>query len=200
MGRPRRFRLPDIPQLVSQRGHNRLPCFIDGDDFRRFREVLHESAHHYQCRVDALLMLPEGYWTVLVPASDDGLAQTLQRTGRLYVRHANRKYRRLGTLWAERYRACPVEPSALWLARVGCFLAAMPQRRGMLQDGQRWPWWETALPEAETTEADAAASASIESALRRGLVVGSDDFLAEMARRSGQPTTPRRRGRPPRRG
>ena len=198
MGRPRRFRLPDIPQLVSQRGHNRLPCFIDGNDFQLFKETLHESASRYDCRVEALLLLPESYWAVLLPSTEDGLALTLQRTGRLYVRHANRKYRRLGTLWAERYRACLVEPDPAWLGRVRHFLASMPKRRGMLAEGSEWPWWQSSLPGSEAEESETH-MVTIQDSLRRGLVIGSEEFLADVSERSGQSATPRRRGRPPRR-
>jgi len=197
MGRPRRFQLPGVPQLVSQRGHNRLPCFIDGDDFSLFRELLRDSAGMYDCRVDALLLLPDSYWTVLVPSDAEGMSRTLQRTGRLYVRHANRKYRRLGTLWAERYRACPLEPSEDWLFRVGQYLELMPRRRGMIAEQGSWPWWESSLPQAKLEECGELRS-QIESALRSGRVLGSREFHSLVEARCGQSATPRRRGRPPR--
>lgn len=182
-----------------QRGHNRLPCFIDGDDFGFFRDVLKESATRYDCGVDALLILPDSYWTLLVPSTDDGLSLTVQRAGRLYVRHTNRKYRRLGTLWAERYRACPIEPDSPALQRVATYLADLPRRKGVLSAGASWPWWDSSLPSvAAEGEPGPGAEAvrEIETALRGGLVLGSPEFLSWVEGHCNQPAGPRRRGRP----
>ena len=41
MPRQPRFDLPDIPQLILHRGSNRLPCFLDQEDRRRYLYLLH---------------------------------------------------------------------------------------------------------------------------------------------------------------
>jgi putative transposase len=192
MGRNIRFRLANVPQLLHQRGHNRLPCFLDGHDYQLFSALLYESAEQFDCKVLALLQLPDAYWAVLTPNEGDGLQRTIQRTGRLYVRHVNGKYRREGTLWAGRYSACPVQPSNSCLGDVARYLEDLPLRRGVTAPGFQWPWYSNDLPGAS----EAADAKRIEKTLRAGLVYGSSEFCDAIARQSGLPTESRQRGRP----
>lgn len=43
MARQPRLDLPHIPQHIVQRGNNRLPCFLDDDDRRRYLKPLREA-------------------------------------------------------------------------------------------------------------------------------------------------------------
>lgn len=197
MGRPTRFKLPGIPQLISQRGHNRLPCFLDGSDYQEFKNILKESAQLASCDISALLMLPGAYWVLARPDDKSGIAQMIQRTGRCYVRYCNEKYRREGTLWASRYRACLVEPSADIIANCLNFLHHMPARAQVVPEGSPWPWFFVeGATEQSVAELDEAVFETISSMLDKGLVYGSGAFRKRISEQEGIRTEPGVRGRP----
>ena len=198
MGRPTRFRLPGIPQLISQRGHNRLPCFLDGSDYSEFKQALWDSADVSRCRIHALLMLPQAYWVLARPEEEDSIARMIQRTGRCYVRHCNAKYRREGTLWAGRYQACLVEPGHGYMQNCTDYLAATPARSGMVATGTRWPWLflDEALEAKMHDSIEDEQYEEVNNVLKMGLVLGSAGFRRKIARDCGIRTEPGTRGRP----
>jgi REP element-mobilizing transposase RayT len=197
MGRPSRFRLPGIPQLITQRGHNRLPCFLEGADYSEFRKILQESADSAACDVHGLLMLPTAYWVLANPAEGDGIARMMQRTGRCYVRYFNKKYRREGTMWASRYRACLIEPKPDSLQMCVAYLEHTPARAGVVAPGTTWPWLFLENSNADKNSlGDEEAFKEISSILDKGLVYGSDHFRKRIALEAGVRTEPGVRGRP----
>lgn len=201
MGRPTRFKLPGIPQLITQRGHNRLPCFLDGADYHFFKDTLWASADLSCVTLHGVLMLPQAYWVLASPLAPDSISRMIQRTGRCYVRHCNNKYRREGTLWAGRYQACLVEPTDAVMGRCADFLAATPRRAGLTAPGNQWPWLFLDMPCSSGGPGgdngdDEASYEQISSVLQMGLVLGSDTFCHQIARQVGVKTTPGLRGRP----
>ena len=45
---------------------------------------------------------------LMTPEATDAIAKLMQSPGRRYVRYFNYMYRRTGTLWESRYKACVV--------------------------------------------------------------------------------------------
>ena len=197
MGRPSRFRLPGIPQLITQRGHNRLPCFLDGADYSEFKKILDVSADSSGCEVLALLMVPNAYWVLAKPKEKDSVTRMIQRTGRCYVRYCNAKYRREGTMWASRYKACLIEPEPDSLRHCAAYLKQTPTRAGIVAPGISWPWLfqEEEHGECGRIENDDAFR-EISSMLDKGLVYGSIDFRMRIASDTGIRTGPGLKGRP----
>ena len=197
MGRPTRYKLSGIPQLITQRGHNRLPCFLDGSDYSVFKEILWKSAEAADCEIHAALMLPNAYWVLASPGDTDGISRLIQRTGRCYVRHCNEKYRREGTLWAGRYKACLVEPDQDIMQSCATFLLETPAKNGVIDSQGSWPW--CFLQYEHDVDGVASPDSSYEhisTILNMGLVLGSEKFRQEVALREGVRTAPGVRGRP----
>ncbi len=190
--------LPGIPQLLSQRGHNRLPCFLEGADYEFFMETLQTSAETAECIIHAALLLPHAYWVLASPETPDGIGRMIQRTGRCYVRFCNRKYRREGTLWAGRYQACLVEPSDEVMGNCVEYLGQTPERSRVTAAGTTWPWsyFDNDLPARAGGRLDDDGYRHITTVLRMGLVLGSESFCDQIAAESGLRTTPGARGRP----
>ena len=198
MGRPNRFLLPGMPQLLRQRGHNRLPCFLEGADYEYFMETLRTSAEMAETSIHAAVLLPHAYWVLARPGTPDGIGRMIQRTGRCYVRFCNRKYRREGTLWAGRYQACLVEPSDEAMGNCLQYLRETPERSGLTAAGTPWPWsyFDEDLPAVSASPLDADGYRHVTTVLRMGLVLGSNAFCEKVATESGLKTTPGVRGRP----
>ncbi|MEM1141396.1 MAG: hypothetical protein AAF671_01950 [Pseudomonadota bacterium] len=143
----------------------------------------------------AYLMLPDAYWAVLMPEDELAISKTLQLTGRLFVQYTNKKYRREGTLWAERYRACPIEPTSQYLACINQYLDKLPEQRGY-GTGTSWPWRCSELPAIGTTEVTQRQLEQVDQALNAGAAFGSAMFISELERKTGQRAVARPRGRP----
>ena len=198
MGRPNRFKLTGVPQLLTQRGHNRLPCFLDGADYEFFMQSLWDSAEQAGTRIHATVLLPQAYWIMASPSTPDGVGRMVQRIGRCYVRYCNAKYRREGTLWAGRYQACLVEPSPEAMTECAQFLQSTPGRSGVTARGRTWPWtyFDDELPGATDQGLDDDAYDRIAMLVRMGLVIGSESFRRRIAAEAGVRTEPGVRGRP----
>lgn len=170
---------------------------MDGADYSQFRDILGKSAEAAECEVLALLMLPNAYWVLAKPGNADGIARMMQRTGRCYVRYCNEKYRREGTLWASRYRACLVEPKPDTLQLFLEYLEHTPQRAGVVAPGTQWPWLFTASQDWKSGSAtDGQSYDAITATLEKGLVYGGDSFRKRIAAELGIRTEPGLRGRP----
>jgi REP element-mobilizing transposase RayT len=197
VGRPARYKLPGVPQLITQKGHNRLPCFLDGGDYSIFKEILWKSAEVADCEIHAALMLPSAYWVLASPSDTDGISRLIQRTGRCYVRYCNEKYRREGTLWAGRYKACLVEPGQELMQRCASFLLETPAKNGVIDSEGKWPWCFLQYEhDADVGACSDSSYTDISTTLNMGLVLGSEEFRDEVALREGIRTVPGVRGRP----
>jgi putative transposase len=67
MARQPRFDLPGIPQHVVQRGNNRLPCFLDDNDRRRYLHLLGEALLATGCALHAYVLMDNHLHLFLTP-------------------------------------------------------------------------------------------------------------------------------------
>lgn len=195
MARVKRYQVPDVSYLVSQRGHNRLPCFYDGEDYLTFVEALKRLSASHACELHAWSLIPDGYWVLLTPSTATGVSGLMQTLGRLYVRYINRKYGRTGTVWSSRYRACLVEPDSSAFNDALRFIDASAHRNLVVAEEDQWPWQAPAFA-AATREDEEPIFLSIEAALSSGLAYGSAAFLQNIETTTTLRTTPLKRGRP----
>lgn len=109
MPRPTRLDVPGVPQHVIQRGNDRQPCFFADADYLRYRSDLREVAMREGCAVHAYVLMTNHVHLLVTPTTEGAIGPVMQSLGRRYVRYINDRYRRTGTLWEGRYKACPVE-------------------------------------------------------------------------------------------
>jgi len=129
--KPRVF-LPDQPQHVVVRGHNREPVLARVDDFRFLYKCLYEAANTHALSVHAWVFMNNHLHILATPATPDSLPRTMQSIGRRYVQYFNRVYHRSGALWEGRYKASPVDTEHYLLA---CYryIELNPVRAGMVE-------------------------------------------------------------------
>jgi len=82
MPRKPRFVLPGVPQHVNQRGNNREPCFYAEEDYRRYLDLLTESADHNRCRIHAYVLMTNHVHLLAMPSVAYGLSRMMQDLGR----------------------------------------------------------------------------------------------------------------------
>lgn len=116
MARLPRPDLANVAQHIVQRGNNRLPCFIDDEDRRRYLAALRENSLRYGCVVHAYVLMTNHVHMLMTQTKVGAAARFLQQLGRSYVSQFNARHRRTGTLWEGRYKSCLVEGGRYVLA------------------------------------------------------------------------------------
>ncbi len=139
MPRQKRYRIPDIPQHVIARGNDRKACFFDPSDYRRYLELLYESAARHRCELHAYVLMTNHVHLLVTPRVPDGISWMMQAVGRRYVQQVNAVYGRTGTLWEGRYKATVVS-SEDYVLRCYRYIELNPVRAGMVAEPKDYPW------------------------------------------------------------
>ena len=139
MPRQPRMDLPGVPQHIVQRGNDRQPTFFADADRVRYLTDLNEIALRVGCHVHAYVLMTNHVHLLVTPTERGQVAHVMQSLGRRYVRYINDRYRRTGTLWEGRYKACPVQDSTHVL-RCYRYIELNPLRAAMVTDPGNYPW------------------------------------------------------------
>lgn len=115
MPRQPRLDLAHIPQHVIQRGNDRQPCFFTGFDCIRYLDELREITLREGCAVHVYVLMTNHVHLLMTPTQAWQVARVMQSLGRRYVRFIKDRYRRTGTLWEDRYKACLIDSQAYLL-------------------------------------------------------------------------------------
>jgi len=115
---PRKLRIfiPNQPQHVVVRGHNRNPILMCDNDFQFLYQCLYEAAEKHNLSVHAWVFMNNHLHLLVTPATAEALPRTMQSTGRRYAYYFNRTYQRSGALWQDRYKSSPVDTENYLLA------------------------------------------------------------------------------------
>ncbi len=226
MPRQPRLDLPGIVQHVVQRGNDRQPCFFTDIDRQRYLQDLRELALAHACQVHAYVLMTNHVHLLVTPGQSGALACMMQALGRRYVRYVNDHYRRTGTLWEGRYKACLVDGDD-HLLRCYRYIELNPVRAGMVADPADYPWSShranalgmpdplvrahpryralgnddqarrIAYRSLVVAGLDPADIAQIRTMLQRQHALGNDRFREAIERQLGRRAGPARIGRPP---
>ena len=139
MPRLPRLDFAGIPQHVVQRGNDRQACFAADVDYLRYRHDLADAARRFGCAIHAYVLMTNHVHLLLTPAEKGGVSATMQALGRRYVAYFNTRYRRTGTLWEGRYKACLVD-SERYVLTCYRYIELNPVRARMIDrpDAYRW--------------------------------------------------------------
>jgi putative transposase len=226
MARLPRLCVPGVLHLVTQSGHDDKPIVVDDTDRSKLLALLAQAASAEGMAIHAYALTDCELRLLATPQDDDSLARVMQALGRRYVVGFNRRHGRRGTLWAGRYRAGLVDPALAIDATV--FVEALPVHEGLAAQAADWPWssaqhhagirrnsfvtehngyWSLGNTPFERESAHANHLACgvpvelgqrLDRAVRRGLAVGSPEFLRQIGGLVRRPVEARPRGRPPR--
>jgi putative transposase len=139
MPRKPRYFIPGVPSHVVLRGHNRAPCFMQGDDFRYYLRSLRAACRHGAARVHAYVLMTNHIHLLMTPTDDDSIPWVLQSVGRRYVQYVNQTYGRSGTLWEGRYKTSLID-SERYLLTCYRYIELNPVRAGMVRSPEKYRW------------------------------------------------------------
>lgn len=127
MPRQPRLDLAGVPQHIVQRGNDRQPCFFQDIDRVRYLDELRGICMRESCAVHAYVLMTNHVHLLITPSAQGQVTRVMQSLGRRYVRYVNDRYRRTGTLWEGRYKACLVD-SESYLLRCYRYIELNPLR------------------------------------------------------------------------
>ena len=138
MPRQPRYFLPNVPQHVITRGVDRRATFFSSDDYVLYKRALLTNVDRYGAAVHAYVLMTNHVHLLLTPTAERSIPQIIQGLGRDYVQPINRRYKRTGTLWEGRYKACLVQDDQ-YLLKCQRYIELNPVRAGMVTDPADYP-------------------------------------------------------------
>jgi putative transposase len=139
MACPPRYRLPGVPQHVVQRGHNRQPVFFHPGDYGFYRATLHEVAAREGVAIHGYALMTNHVHLLLCPVRATGIERCMQTLNRRYGQFVNANHDRTGTLWERRYRASVVQTEHDAVA-CQAYIDLNPVRARMVARPESYPW------------------------------------------------------------
>lgn len=123
------------------RGINRAPIFLTDQDRQRFLDRLGEEVAEGKCSVYAWVLM-ETHVHILFKSGQHGISTVMRRLLTWYAQYFNRRHRRTGHLFENRYKSilCDEEKYLLSLVR---YIHLNPVRAGIvstLDKLNRYPW------------------------------------------------------------
>lgn len=139
MARLPRLTVPGYPHHIIQRGNNRQAIFSSTADYQMLLGLLDENAQKFGVALHAYVLMSNHFHLLATPSTAEGLPQMMQAVGRRYVRYFNDSQGRSGTLWEGRYRSTLMEAERYLLACM-VYIDLNPVRAGMVKDARDYPW------------------------------------------------------------
>jgi putative transposase len=139
MPRKPRMYLEGIPCHVIQRGNNRDASFFSNQDFYFYLDCLGNACKRYNVSLHAYVLMTNHVHLLMTPRYAAGISRVMQSLGRLYVQYINKEYRRSGTLWEGRHKACIVDAESYLLTCMR-YIELNPVRAGMVEHLAEYPW------------------------------------------------------------
>lgn len=134
-----RIYVPGFSVHVIRRGNNRCDIFRDDDDRRMFLATLKGAADDSNVHVHAFVLMTTHYHALASPQHAEALPAMMKTLGERYVDYFNRKYDRIGTLWAGRYTAISIASERYWLNCLR-YIEQNPVRAGIVGRPGDYAW------------------------------------------------------------
>ncbi|MGC3955414.1 MAG: transposase [Propionicimonas sp.] len=123
---------------VMLRGINRQAIFLDEEDHLRFLHCLHDTRELSGCRVLAYCLMPNHVHLVL-RAEGESIGQVVKRLGVRYAWWHNVKYDRVGHVFQDRFRSCPVDDDEYFVTLLR-YVWNNPVKAGMVERPDQYRW------------------------------------------------------------
>ena len=210
MSRQSRLVLPGIPHHITQRGNRRQVVFYNDQDRRNYLELLREYFDKFNIYLLGYCLMTNHTHKVVIPPQEDSLHLAFKAIHRRYAFHKNRALGWCGHFWQERFFSSPIEDRAL--STVLRYVEMNPVRAGMVSrpEDYKWSsarfncglvsddshmlkpmsWWNNSVYGSwsnflniQKVDYDVE---SLEDSLRRGLPIGSKEFIENLERSTGK--------------
>ena len=138
MRRPRHYLPPEGIYHVTTRGVARTAIFLNDDEHRFFLRLFADIVWRHDWRVHAFCLMPNHYHLV-VETQLRRLSAGIHRLNGLYAQGFNRRHKRWGHLFGERFAAWVVEGDEHYVNTCE-YVLQNPVRAGLVRQAADWPW------------------------------------------------------------
>lgn len=138
MPRLARITADNHPCHITQRGNNRQDVFLDDDDRTAYLAFLESLTEKYKVRILGYCLMTNHVHLVVMPKEGALLAKAIGQTHYRYTQYFNRKYKRSGHLWQNRFYSVILE--ALHLVSAMRYIERNPVRVGEVKQPEQYQW------------------------------------------------------------
>lgn len=206
------------PHHITQRGNNKGVVFFDDKDRQFYLDVLKRYKNKYGIEIWAYCLMGNHIHILAIPEKETSLARGIGGANLVYTQYINRKYKRSGRLWQNRFFSTIVEEEP-YLWAVARYIERNPIRAKVVKKAEDYPWssarahvlgikddvlsegsWldgkelktyrEFLLQESEDI------GTSIRKATSTGRPLGSEGFIEKLEKTLGRDIFPKKGGRP----
>ncbi len=213
MPRISRIVVPDIPHHITQRGNRNQQVFFSDRDRSSYLGLLRMFAEIYSVKIWAYCLMDNHVHFISVPKTKEALIHCFQEVHRAYTRSINFREGWRGFLWQGRFSSFPMDEAHLIAAMR--YVERNPVEAHMVERAQDYPWssakshvcgsvdallsdcylseqipdWDSFLRNQDNKEHKA-----IETAIRSGRPLGSDQFVESLAKKLDRDLLKKKRG------
>ena len=127
------------PHHITQRGNNRADVFFDDEDREYYKKTLKGYCQKKGVTIWAYCLMSNHVHILTVPSGEESLARSIGRTNLVYTQYINRKYKRSGRLWQNRFFSTIVEQDP-YLWTVARYIESNPVRVGLVRNPEQYQW------------------------------------------------------------
>jgi len=138
MPRLARIIADNYPCHITQRGNNRQDVFFDDEDRSSYLEFLKSLTEKYKVRILGYCLMTNHVHLVVMPQEGALLAKAIGQTHYRYTQYFNKKYKRSGHLWQNRFYSVILE--AMHLVSAMRYIERNPVRVGEVKQPEQYLW------------------------------------------------------------
>ena len=138
MPRHTRLIVPNMCHHAIQRGNNKQDVFKDNDDRLYYLKWAKMLAWQHPVAVIGYCLMTNHIHLLILPMTFEGMVDFMKLLSQRYSQYFNRKYRRSGKLWENRYKIHPIDGEVYYV--VLRYIEKNPVRAGLVSDGAFYEW------------------------------------------------------------
>lgn len=123
---------------IMVRGNERKNIFLDEEDKHRFIEILNEKRQGNRFSLHACCLM-DNHVHLMIKEGIEDVANVMKRISVSYVYYFNKKYKRVGHLFQDRFRSETVEDDSYVLA-LARYIHQNPVKAGMVELMEDYEW------------------------------------------------------------
>jgi len=129
----------NYPHHITQRGNNKETVFFDDKDKEFYLKTLVRYSHEKALEIWAYCLMNNHVHILAVPKKADSLARGIGGINLIYTQYINRKHKRSGRLWQNRFYSTIVEKEP-YLWAVARYIELNPVRAKIAIRPEDYPW------------------------------------------------------------
>jgi len=139
MPRVARIVFPLMLYHIISRGNNREPVFQDREEFEKYLEICKRYKDRYGFRLYHWVLMNNHVHLVIEAKEGSSLSKIMQGINLAYTLWFNRKNKKVGHLWQDRFKSAVIEKDN-YLLGCGRYIERNPLRAGLVKDPREYAW------------------------------------------------------------